>query len=77
MAEERVALKCRAGRGREARLGTSRAPLQRITGKRLHVVTLRLTREELDLLRRQAAPYGSISELIRSKAFKAVEGDEA
>jgi hypothetical protein len=54
-------------------LDASRAPPQRITGKRLHIVTLRLTREELDLLRRQAASYGSVSELIRSKVFKAVE----
>jgi hypothetical protein len=58
-------------------LDASRAPLQRITGKRLHVVTLRLTREELNLLRRQAASYGSMSELIRSKVFRAVEEDEA
>jgi hypothetical protein len=36
-------------------------------------VTLRLTRGELDLLRRQAASYGSMSELIRSRVFKAVE----
>jgi hypothetical protein len=55
-------------------LDASRAPPQRITGKRLHIVTLRLTKEELDLLRRQAASYGSMSELIRSKVFKAVEG---
>jgi hypothetical protein len=40
-------------------------------------VTLRLTREELDLLRQQAASYGSMSELIRSKVFKAAEGGEA
>jgi hypothetical protein len=58
-------------------LDASGAPPQRITGKRLHIVTLRLTREELDLLRRQAASYGSMSELIRSRVFKAVEGDEA
>jgi hypothetical protein len=55
-------------------LDASGAPPQRITGKRLHIVTLRLTKEELDLLRRQAASYGSMSELIRSKVFKAVEG---
>jgi hypothetical protein len=58
-------------------LDASRTPPQRITGKRLHIVTLRLSREELGLLRRQAASYGSISELIRSRVFKAVEEDEA